>query len=136
MDRTPTRARSTLSRARPAPRRNSTCWPKAGVTTSVASGSPAAAPSRASACLHRRRVRQELFGSCFLYNSGFSSPFGVSFNQDIRGQGEARTVVRGSRHDVASFGVTLGREQVKNSVITDAGFSTFPLQRNELAVYA
>src|SRR6202040_2776026 len=56
------------------------------------------------------RVRQELFGSFFLENSGFRSAFGFSFNKDIRGQGEARTVVRVSRHDLASFGGTLGRE--------------------------
>jgi outer membrane receptor protein involved in Fe transport len=82
------------------------------------------------------RVRQEAFGSFFLYNSGFVSRFGFSFNKDLRGQGETRTVVSVSRHDVASFGVTLGREQVKNSFITDAGFSTFPIERNEAAVYA
>ena len=82
------------------------------------------------------RVRQELFGSFFLYNSGFQSQYGFSFNKDLRGQGEARTIVSVSRHDTASFGVTGGREEVKNSFITDAGFSTFPIERNEIAVYA
>ena len=43
------------------------------------------------------RVRQELFGSFFLYNSGFVSQFGFSFNKDLRGQGEARTIVSVSR---------------------------------------
>jgi outer membrane receptor protein involved in Fe transport len=82
------------------------------------------------------RVRQELFGSFFLYNSGFQSQYGFSFNKDLRGQGEARTIVSVSRHDTASFGVTGGHEEVKNSFITDAGFSTFPIERNEIAVYA
>ena len=82
------------------------------------------------------RVRQELFGSFFLYNSGFLSQYGFSFNKDLRGQGEARTIVSVSRHDTASFGVTGGREEVKNSFITDSGFSTFPIERNEIAVYA
>src|SRR4029077_17179388 len=81
-------------------------------------------------------VRQELFGSFFLYNSGFLSQYGFSFNKDLRGQGEARTIVSVSRHDTASFGVTGGHEEVKNSFITDAGFSTFPIDRNEIAVYA
>ena len=81
-------------------------------------------------------MRQELFGSFFLYNSGFHSQYGFSFNKDLRGQGEARTIVSVSRHDTASFGVTGGREEVKNSFITDAGFSTFPIERNEIAVYA
>lgn len=82
------------------------------------------------------RVREELNGSFFLYNSGFRSAFGFSFNKDLRGQGESRTVIRVSAHDIASVGVTVGREQVKNSFITDAGFSTFPLERNEVSVYA
>jgi outer membrane cobalamin receptor len=82
------------------------------------------------------RLREEVNGSFFLYNSGFVSSFGHSFNQDLRGQGEARTVFRISPHDIASAGVTLGRERVKNSFITDEGFSSFPLERNEVAVYA
>jgi outer membrane receptor protein involved in Fe transport len=82
------------------------------------------------------RVREEVNGVFFLYNSGFRSSFGHSFNQDLRGQGEARTVIRISPHDIASVGVTLGRERVKNSFITDQGFSSFPLERNEVAVYA
>ena len=82
------------------------------------------------------RVRQELFGSFFLNNSGFVSPYGFSFNKDLRGQGEARTIVSLSRHDTASFGVTGAHESVTNSYITDAAFSTFPIDRNEIAVYA
>jgi len=82
------------------------------------------------------RVRQELNASFFLYNSGFRSAFGFSFNKDLRGQGESRTIIRVSPHDIASVGVTVGREQVKNSFITDAGFSSFPLKRNEVSVYA
>jgi outer membrane receptor protein involved in Fe transport len=82
------------------------------------------------------RVRQELSSSFFLYNSGFQSKYGFSFNRDLRGTGEARTIVSVSRHDTASFGVTGGHESVTNSYITDAGFSTFPLERNEIAVYA
>jgi outer membrane cobalamin receptor len=82
------------------------------------------------------RVRTELFGSFFLANNGYISKFGFSYNQDLRGQGESRTIVSLSRHDTASFGVTAGREQVKNTFITDAGFDTFPIRRNEISVYA
>ena len=52
-----------------------------------------------------------------------TQPFGFSFNKDLRGQGEARTIIRVSPHDIASVGVTVGREEVKNSFITDAGFT-------------
>jgi outer membrane cobalamin receptor len=82
------------------------------------------------------RVRTELSGSFFLANNGYVSPYGFSYNQDLRGQGESRTIVSLSHHDTASFGVTAGREQVTNTFITDASFSTFPIKRNEIAVYA
>jgi len=82
------------------------------------------------------RVRQELFGSFFLYNSGYQSPYGFSFGKDLRGQGEARTIVSVSHHDTASFGVTGGHESVTNSYITDAAYSTFPIERNEISIYA
>ncbi|HEY2015290.1 MAG TPA: TonB-dependent receptor [Bryobacteraceae bacterium] len=81
------------------------------------------------------RVRQDLFGSFFLDNSGFRSKFGASFNQDLRGQGEARTIVSVSPHYTAAFGVSAGREEVKNSFISDAAFESFPLRRNDIAVY-
>ena len=82
------------------------------------------------------RVRTELSGNFFLANNGYVSPFGFSYNKDLRGQGESRTIVSVSRHDTASFGVTAGREDVTNTYITDASFSTFPIKRNEFAVYA
>jgi len=56
------------------------------------------------------------FGSFFLYNSGFVSPYGFSFGKDLRGQGEARTIFSLSRHDTASFGVTGAHESVTNSL--------------------
>ena len=80
-------------------------------------------------------VRQELTGSFFLNNNGFTSPFGFSLNKDLRGQGEARTIVSASRHYVAAFGVSGGVEQIENSYITDADFQTFPIRRRDVAVY-
>ena len=82
------------------------------------------------------RVREEISGSFFLYNSGYRSQYGFSMNRDERGTGEARTIVSVSRHDIASFGVTGAHESVTNSYITGADYSTFPLERNEIAVYA
>jgi outer membrane receptor protein involved in Fe transport len=40
-----------------------------------------------------------------------------------------------SRQYTTSFGVAVGRESVKNSFITDAGFSSFPIERSDAAVY-
>jgi outer membrane receptor protein involved in Fe transport len=81
------------------------------------------------------RVREELIGSFFLYNSGYQSPYGFSFNKDERGVGEARTIVSVNRHYTVAFGVAGGREQVTNQFITDASFSTFPIPRNNFAAY-
>jgi outer membrane receptor protein involved in Fe transport len=81
------------------------------------------------------RVRQEVTGSFFLDNNSFQSPFGFSFNKDIRGQGEARTIVSVTPHYTAAFGVSLAREEVKNTFITDSSFDVFPIRRDEVAVY-
>ena len=81
-------------------------------------------------------LRLELSGGYFQNLNGFRSSFGYSFNKDQRAQGDARATLSVSRHDTLAFGVTAGHEQVTNSFITDASFSTFPIERNEIAVYA
>ena len=81
------------------------------------------------------RIHQEMFGSFFLEISGYSSPYGFSFDKEIRGQGEARTLVSVSRHYTAAIGVSGGHEEVKNTFITDSGFSVTPIPRNDIAVY-
>jgi outer membrane receptor protein involved in Fe transport len=81
------------------------------------------------------RVHQELFGGFFLENSGYTSPFGFSYDKEIRGQGEERTIVNVSRHYTAAIGVSAGREEVKNTYITDASSSVTPITRNDIAVY-
>lgn len=82
------------------------------------------------------RVREELLGSFNLNNSGFTSPYGFSYDNYLRGQGEARTVVSVTRHYLAAFGVVAGREEVKNTFISDASYEPFPMRRNDYAVYA
>jgi outer membrane receptor protein involved in Fe transport len=81
------------------------------------------------------RVREELFGSLFLENSSYTSPYGFSYDKELRGQGETRTVVSVTRHYVASFGFVAGREDVKNTYISDANFESFPIERGDFAAY-
>jgi outer membrane receptor protein involved in Fe transport len=81
------------------------------------------------------RVRQELFGSFFLENSGYDSPDGFSFDKELRGQAETRTVVSVTRHYLVAMGFVAGREDVKNTYITDASFESFPIRRTDLAGY-
>jgi outer membrane cobalamin receptor len=81
------------------------------------------------------RVRGELFGTFFLNNNGYQSPYGFSFNRDLRARGEARTIVSVTRHYTVAVGVTDGLEEVENSYITDADYLTFPIRRRDTAVY-
>lgn len=81
------------------------------------------------------RFRAELFGGFFLSNNFFASPYGDSFDKDIRGQAEARVVAGVTRNWTMSTGFTWAREEVRNSYITDTDFSTFPLRRDEQGIY-
>jgi outer membrane cobalamin receptor len=81
------------------------------------------------------RVRQELYGTFFLNNNGYNSPYGFSYNKDLRAQGESRTIVSVTRHYLVAFGVSEALEEVKNTYITNAYYDTFPIRRNDTAVY-
>jgi outer membrane cobalamin receptor len=81
------------------------------------------------------RVREELTGAFFLENLGYASPYGFSFDQEMRAQGEARTIVSLSRNDTLALGFSRAHEEDKNTYFTDADFNLFPMQRDETAVY-
>ena len=82
------------------------------------------------------QLRGELIGTFFNGNSGFVSTYGNSYDKNMRGQGEARAIASFNRHYTAAFGVVVGREEVKNTYITDASYDVFPLRRDNTAVYA
>ena len=82
-----------------------------------------------------KRFRQETFANFFLDNSGFSSPYGFSYNKDLRGQFETRTVASVTPWYTAAFGVSLMREEVKNTYISDDNFNSFPLRRDDAGIY-
>lgn len=81
------------------------------------------------------RVRGELFGGFFLANNFFASPYGNSFNKDIRGQAEARTVISVARNWTMAAGFVWGREEVKNTYITNTDSAVYPLRRDEQGIY-
>src|SRR5262249_3079881 len=56
------------------------------------------------------RVRQELFGMFFQGNNHFLSPYGGSFNKDLRGQFESRTIVSLRSNNTLAMGLTLMHE--------------------------
>ena len=81
------------------------------------------------------RIRQEISGGFFLNNNYFKSPYGDSYNQDRRAQGEARTLASVTRRYIAAFGFAWVREDEENSWITDSGFRIAPLRRDQQGLY-
>jgi len=81
------------------------------------------------------RFRQDIFGGFFLDNSLFISPFGNSFNKDIRGHAEARETVNIARFWTLAGGFVFDREEMKNTFITDNSFRSFPLRRDNEGIY-
>ncbi|MFN7993769.1 MAG: TonB-dependent receptor [Bryobacteraceae bacterium] len=81
------------------------------------------------------RFRQDTFASFFLDNAGYSSPYGFSYNKDLRGQAETRSVVSVARWYTSAAGVSLAREEVKNTFLSDDNFNSFPLHRDDIGVY-
>jgi outer membrane receptor protein involved in Fe transport len=81
------------------------------------------------------RFRQETFASFFLENSGYSSPYGFSYEKDLRGQFETRSIVSVAPWYTAAFGVSLTREEVKNTYISDDDNNSFPIKRDDAGIY-
>jgi outer membrane receptor protein involved in Fe transport len=82
-----------------------------------------------------KRFRQETFANFFLDNSGYTSPYGFSFNKDLRGQFETRTVASLASWYTAAFGVSLTREEVRNTYVSDDYQNPFPLRRDDAGIY-
>jgi len=81
-----------------------------------------------------QRVREELFGSFFLNNNFFKGDFS-SFNKDIRGQAETRTVVSVTREYTMAAGFVFSREEAKNTFLSDNNFQPFLLRRDQEGIY-
>jgi outer membrane cobalamin receptor len=81
------------------------------------------------------RFRQETFASFFLENSGYTSPYGFSYEKDLRGQFETRSIVSVAPWYTAAFGVSLAREEVKNTYISDDNNNPFSIRRDDAGIY-
>jgi outer membrane cobalamin receptor len=81
------------------------------------------------------RLRLELSGAFYLNNSGFISPYGYSFEKDLRGQLEARAIVKMASFYTIAIGASGGSEQITNTYITDANYNTVPILRRDKALY-
>jgi outer membrane receptor protein involved in Fe transport len=80
-------------------------------------------------------LRQELFGSFFLNNSPYVSPYGYSYSKDIRGRAEERTTWNVLKRWTMAAGFAYEREEVKNTYITNASNQQYPLRRDEEGIY-
>ena len=81
------------------------------------------------------RYRQETFASFFVENSGYTSPYGFSYEKDLRGQFETRGIVSVTPWYTAAFGVSLAREEVKNTYIADDNNNPFSIRRDDAGIY-
>ncbi len=81
------------------------------------------------------RVREEITGSFFQNLSGFTSPYGFSYEKDWRAQGEARTIVSVARNYTMAFGFTVARESFTDTYVNNAQFLITPLNRNDYGFY-
>ncbi|MGA2275531.1 MAG: TonB-dependent receptor [Bryobacteraceae bacterium] len=81
------------------------------------------------------RIKEDLVASFFLNNNGYTSPYGFSFNKDLRGQAEWRMTTSVKPWYTVALGTVETTEEVRNTYITDANSDTFPIRRNDIAFY-
>ena len=79
-------------------------------------------------------LRFDLYGGAFLNNSSYVSPYGTSFNKDLRLYGEPRATYRINRWWTAAAGFAFDREEMRNSFVT-SNAKTFLLRRDTEGVY-
>lgn len=68
-------------------------------------------------------------------NSLYISPYGPSFNKDMRPYGDARGTFRVVRFWTLTTGFAFEREEMKNTFVTDSGSNLFPLRRDDEGIY-
>lgn len=81
------------------------------------------------------RFRQDMMGGFFLDNSLYLSPYGDSYNKDIRGYAESRETFKVTSWWTLAGGFVFDREEMKNTYVTDNSFRNFPLRRDNEGIY-
>ena len=80
-------------------------------------------------------VRLDITAGFFLNNSFYASPFGDSFNKDLRPYGDARSTWRIASWWTFAEGFAFSREEMRNSYVTDSNFNGFLLRRDNEGIY-
>jgi outer membrane cobalamin receptor len=80
-------------------------------------------------------LRADVFAGFFLNNSFYISPYGDSFNKDIRGYAEGRATYSVNNHWTMAAGYAFDREEMRNTYVTTSGGNDFLLRRDNSGVY-
>jgi outer membrane cobalamin receptor len=80
-------------------------------------------------------LRGDVFAGFFLNNSFYVSPYGDSFNKDIRGYAEGRLTYVVSPHWTVAGGYAFDREEMHNTYVTSTNGDDFLLRRDNSGVY-
>jgi outer membrane receptor protein involved in Fe transport len=80
-------------------------------------------------------VRLDITAGFSLNNSFYISPYGDSFNKDIRPYGDARGTWRVFPFWTLAAGFAFAREEMKNTFVTDSNSNEFPLRRDNEGIY-
>ncbi|HZL57771.1 MAG TPA: TonB-dependent receptor [Bryobacteraceae bacterium] len=80
-------------------------------------------------------LRADVFGGFFLNNNLYLSPYGVSFNKDLRAYAEGRATYVVNSHWSMAGGYAFSREEIRNTYVTDTNGAGFLLRRDNSGVY-
>ncbi len=80
-------------------------------------------------------LRADVFAGFFLNNNLYVSPYGPSFNKDIRAYGEGRVTYSVNRYWTLAGGYAFSREEMRNSYVTTTSGYDFLLRRDNSGVY-
>jgi outer membrane cobalamin receptor len=81
------------------------------------------------------KVRLDVNAGFFLNNNSYLSPYGYSFNKDIRGYAEARGTYTVNSHWSMAGGYAFDREEMRNTYLTDSSSQGFLLRRDNGGIY-
>jgi len=81
------------------------------------------------------KFRQDVTAGFFLNNSFYASPYGNSFNKDIRVFSDARETWNITSFWTLAGGFSFSREEVRNTYVADANLNPYLLRRDNEGIY-
>jgi len=80
-------------------------------------------------------LRADVIAGFFLNNNLYISPYGPSFNKDIRGYAEGRLTYSVNKYWSMAGGYAYDREEMRNTYVTTTAGSSFLLRRDNSGIY-